>query len=625
LESSLCEAYKAYRNAGGSAEALCSQIDLYSAELENTGAALRSAFDSSEIEELKNDITSRFYNLDHYYGYENAESEAPVLSDQTSDSPFLDIALTGNSEGTEWNTKLYTDGDTCYAFLPAFASGTLKIVYDEQLYSVSLNGDRLDSGEELQPAEYKTAKAYTLEVTETDSGTGTSSKSSYTFYLLQSENIASVFIETITGSTEFMAESKSNKEPVTLTCINADGATALPAQEASMHARGSMSFGYPKKSYTISFNEAVDVMGMGEAENWVLQANYWDASLLKNRMAYKLADLVGVPNAVSCEYADVYFNGEYAGNYLICEPVEVSSYHIDLDDTTGQSYFFAVDTSSEEGRTVSDSYGTVYDIRYPENASEEDAEYVSSVIENIESCLSHQDSENAYETYETVSQIIDIDSFAAMYLMDQWTDDYDSNYRSTFYYINGNNGKLYAGPAWDYDLAWGNGWEDMSYNAFSDGLPEYLSENLYFLEDVQNWISNHTAQLESYMDSAYDDAARIASSSYMNRLRWAKDTEADALEYLSVDYVAANIRTRIELLTSVILHPEDYVKVSISSEAKTRTVWVKKGENLTTATVKGLCSFFGTDRLILENGEFWSESLTIEEPIVLYPQSENEP
>jgi hypothetical protein len=111
----------------------------------------------------------------------------------------------------------------------------------------------------------------------------------------------------------------------------------------------------------------------------------------------------------------------------------------------------------------------------------------------------------------------------------------------------------------------------------------------------------------------------------MNRLRWAKDTEADALEYLSVDYITANIRTRIELLTSVILHPEDYVKVSISSETKTRTVWVKKGENLTTATVEGLCNFFGTDRLILENGEFWSESLTIEEPIVLYPQSENEP
>jgi hypothetical protein len=110
----------------------------------------------------------------------------------------------------------------------------------------------------------------------------------------------------------------------------------------------------------------------------------------------------------------------------------------------------------------------------------------------------------------------------------------------------------------------------------------------------------------------------------MNLVRWANDTESDAIEYLSADYIASNIRTRMELLKSVILQPEDYVKVSVTAEDTTRTVWVKKGENLTAATVKGLCRSFKADDLILENGETWSESLTIEEPIVLYAQSESD-
>ncbi len=69
-------------------------------------------------------------------------------------------------------------------------------------------------------------------------------------------------------------------------------------------------------------------------------------------------------------------------------------------------------------------------------------------MENVEKLVAESvsgASRNVWERY------IDLDSFAAMYLMDLITNEVDANDYSTFYYIL--QGKIYAGPAWDYDRA----------------------------------------------------------------------------------------------------------------------------------------------------------------------------
>ena len=91
-----------------------------------------------------------------------------------------------------------------------------------------------------------------------------------------------------------------------------------------MHARGSSSFEIArKKSYKIIMDVPTDILSMGKANKWVLQANALDSTKARNGVAYELIRNLRLGYAIESTYVDVYFNGEYGGNYLLCEPVEV--------------------------------------------------------------------------------------------------------------------------------------------------------------------------------------------------------------------------------------------------------------------------------------------------------------
>lgn len=90
-----------------------------------------------------------------------------------------------------------------------------------------------------------------------------------------------------------------------------------------------------KKPYQIKFSSKVDVFGLGSAKKWVLLANYADGTLMKNKLVLDLADKIGMPYSSDSEWVDLYVNGEYAGNYLLCEKVEVGKNRVNLKSEYG--------------------------------------------------------------------------------------------------------------------------------------------------------------------------------------------------------------------------------------------------------------------------------------------------
>ena len=145
----------------------------------------------------------------------------------------------------------------------------------------------------------------------------------YDLQVLQSANLPAVFIDTESGSLAKIQASKNNKEKGSIT-VMADGKVSIDnAELKSIKGRGNSTWTADKKPYNIKFSKKTDVLGMGKASKWSLLANHFDASLLRNSVALDLAKAFGLPFTSEYRMADLYANGEYQGNYIIVESVEV--------------------------------------------------------------------------------------------------------------------------------------------------------------------------------------------------------------------------------------------------------------------------------------------------------------
>ena len=71
---------------------------------------------------------------------------------------------------------------------------------------------------------------------------------------------------------------------------------------------------------------------MGKNKHWVLLANYYDNSLLRNKITYWLGSQLNMPFTPKSEPVDVVMNGDYYGSYFLCEHVRVGETRVNIDD-----------------------------------------------------------------------------------------------------------------------------------------------------------------------------------------------------------------------------------------------------------------------------------------------------
>lgn len=101
-----------------------------------------------------------------------------------------------------------------------------------------------------------------------------------------------------------------------------------------MNGRGNASFSAgDKKPYKLKLDAKADLFGMGANKHWVLiNATNADFTYMKNKLLYDLAANMGMKYVMQSVFVDVVMNGEYVGNYLLCEHVRVGKTRINIDD-----------------------------------------------------------------------------------------------------------------------------------------------------------------------------------------------------------------------------------------------------------------------------------------------------
>lgn len=250
---------------------------------------------------------------------------------------------------------------------------------------------------------------------------------------------------------------------------------------AGIEIRGSSSQMFPKKTYGLELwtpantDTSLSLIDLPAESDWILNANYSDKTLLRNTLAYNFARKMGNYSSRT-RYCELVINGTYMGIYILMEKIKRDANRVDIgkltvNDNTGPDvtggYIIKIDkTTGSGGSSFLSSYPPLasgagqtinYLYEYPADDVITPAQqtYIQNYVDSFENTLaspSFNDPINGYTKY------IDELSFIDLFLINEVTKNVDGYRISTYLHKKKitDGGKLYAGPVWDYDIAFRN-------------------------------------------------------------------------------------------------------------------------------------------------------------------------
>lgn len=329
----------------------------------------------------------------------------------------------------------------------------------------------------------------------------------------------------------------------------------------AIEIRGSSSQQFPKKQYGFETKDAqgkdldVSLLNMPEEADWILSASYSDKTLMRNVLAYKLANDMG-RYASRTQFCEVVLNGDYHGVYMLMEKIKRDKNRVNISkmeptDISGDAltggYIIKIDKL--EGSDTDGWYSTFlpypgawqriyyqYDTPKLEDLAPEQISYIKNFVftfENLMTKPEYADPQNGYAQY------IDIDSFVDYFILNEISRNVDGYRLSTFMHKDRDSkgGKLKMGPAWDYDLAFGNAdyyngamladWQ-VDFRVQSDGFQipfwwqKLMQDSTFTSRVYARWRALRTNVLEISRVHAYLDsmAAYIDEAQKRNFARW---------------------------------------------------------------------------------------------------------
>ena len=189
-------------------------------------------------------------------------------------------------------------------------------------------------------------------------------------------------------------------------------------------------------------------------------------------------------------------------------------------------------------------------------------------------------------TGKSWQELIDKDSWVRRFLIEEVFANVDAGIRSQAFFRDGADGKICAGPVWDYDLSFANtfSWSMPSPNmtfASIEGIwgSEWYAK-LYLKEEFYSRLKEiYETEFRPLLDYIVNEqigqyAAEISAAAAMNRLRWGTGDAA-----LEAKWMKRYLSERVEFLDSLWLKNEHYCKVTVFLEDGVRLrYYVHPGE-----------------------------------------------
>jgi len=429
-------------------------------------------------------------------------------------------------------------------------------------------------------------------------------EATFRFCVMKSENLPTMFIETDSGTLDNIRMDKMVEENGRVQVYDVNGELLYAGGLSSIKGRGNTSFiNYEKKPLSITTKDVVSLLGLGAGQKYALLSNSSDTTLVRNDIARNMEAALETEYDNCGIFVDLYANGEYFGNYYLCETIEIGPERINITnleaqmDTVYQHSNYAsledyvtnvskgkyMDVNPADitgGYLVEREYTERFQLEYneipsafttkaeehfvvksPLYCSDEQITYIASYFEEAETAILNRDGINE-ETGKAYDEYIDVESFAKKYLVEEVTKNYDAGVTSAFYYKDADaiDGRIKTGPVWDSDLTFGNGleWmtdfskdpEGISKLAFNGNKSTWF-ETLCEKEEFQRLVCTEYAQkvspyLEELLANGIEQyETTLAASSKMNEIRWKIDFENNP-DYKNRETAFAELKQFIE-------------------------------------------------------------------------------
>lgn len=353
----------------------------------------------------------------------------------------------GTQENAEQIRCWESDENTVYVFLPGYAKFSDLRIRAEKGVRCWLDGTEVFEGDSFSG--YSMDQVYELTVQAGNSRVQKELK------FVRSGQVPTLYIDVQSGSMEYIHMDKDHKETGVMRLYDADGNLLCYDVLQTIKGRGNSSWGAEKKPYNLVLSEEKNLLNMGAAQRWILLAEGFQSSInIRNKIVYDFADAAGLAYSPDCRWVDLYLNGTYAGLYLLSERNEVRENRVDI---SGDGHFLVSLEFEYRLKEAGNPYvrtdgGQVLRI----HSSDVESRELDRIWQSVENALA---SENGIDPVSGKSwkDLIDMDSWARKYLLEEMFGNGDGGSLSQFFYRKGNDpeGKIFAGPVWDYDMAMG--------------------------------------------------------------------------------------------------------------------------------------------------------------------------
>ncbi len=273
---------------------------------------------------------------------------------------------------------------------------------------------------------------------------------------------------------------------------------------AGIRYRGNSTYNLSKKPYRIKFTSKRNLLGMNdgaECKSWVLLADRYDNSMIRNSTCLSLASIIVNEYTSDWRYVRLYINGKDQGIYLLAEQPQIQDNRVNIEEAGEEStelksgYMIELNSQSSDpviqisgskhpmttfqGKTAQISR-TYYDLKN-NGLSEEQKAYIAKYFENVfeiaylatfkDEFYKLDENHNmvawndASSSKEVIGVVVDLDSLVRMYILTELIANHDAHQKSMYWHVDfteNGSGKLIFSCPWDFDFTMYN-FKDKAY------------------------------------------------------------------------------------------------------------------------------------------------------------------
>lgn len=362
---------------------------------------------------------------------------------------------------------------------------------------------------------------------------------------------------------EINNNSKDIKYPGNEVYLN-DNGVEISWKDVEIKGRGNYTWGDVKKPYRLEFRSGVDMLGLPKTRKKILLTNNLDDSLVRNDIGLYIATLIGEKYVYTGEFVWLKMDRQDLGVYYVVNPVGIGKRAVDLKDPYG--VLMEMDNynckSEEEWYEAESGDCLVVKDAVDSNNLELGTKSFMKNFDLLERAAADGD-------YDVVEEVADMRSFAEYYLVSELSANPDAYVTSFYFYKDGEDDVIHAGPVWDFDGAFGNTnlglemmgedffspWNDGSRKEYAFGWEYYDDETGEYVKvEAEGKISKliyHLLEMPQFQETVkdvYSDMLKDKLGNILGRIdertnyirkdalidtkMWNKNSFVEAIDYL---------------------------------------------------------------------------------------------